>query len=297
MNQLFINRNCPVCDSTSCLENDFVNPQYDASENYELAKERFIGFSEENVFFKYSRCKCGFLYTKKYFSPNELVNLYGSMPDNVHSGDYESEKRTKIYYLDFIIDYLPKNAKIIEIGADNGAFALEVLNKRPDIEFTFIEPNLEMHSELKKISSSIYTDIFDINNIEKKFDFAIGIHVFDHIVNISETILKISNLLKDDGKIFGVVHDESSTLASILGKRWPAFCLQHPQLYNQNSIDFFLNNFKLKKIFIKPTKNFFPILYLIGHGLRVILKKKNNLKGGWQLPLYLGNFCFLYSKS
>ena len=292
----YISRVCPSCGSTLDLENDYVKPKFDASENYELAKERFVGFSEENVFFRYSRCKCGFLYAKKYFSLDQLGELYGSMPDNVHSGDYKSEKRTKLHYLNFILDHIPYNARIIEIGADNGAFAEEILEKKPNIDFTFVEPNIEMHNKLKNFTKNkIHTDISTIkDNENNKFDFVIGIHVFDHIVNISEVMKKISTVLKKDGKLFGVVHDESSILASILGSRWPAFCLQHPQLYNHKSINDFLESNNFKKVFIRPTKNFFPLFYLFGHALRVILKKKNNLKGGWQLPLNLGNFCFLY---
>ena len=46
----YVSRVCPSCGSTLDLENDYVKPKFDASENYELAKERFVGFSEENVF-------------------------------------------------------------------------------------------------------------------------------------------------------------------------------------------------------------------------------------------------------
>ena len=134
----YISRVCPSCGSTLDLENDYVKPKFDASENYELAKKRFVGFSEENVFFRYSRCKCGFLYTKKYFSLDQLGELYGSMPDNVHSGDYKSEKRTKLHYLNFILDHIPYNARIIEIGADNGAFAEEILEKSSCNETKFL---------------------------------------------------------------------------------------------------------------------------------------------------------------
>ena len=40
------------------------------------------------------------------------------------------------------------------------------------------------------------------------------------------------NLLTDNGKIAFVTHDFSSSLAWILKKKWPPFCLQHPQLYS-----------------------------------------------------------------
>lgn len=298
MESYYVRRTCPSCGSSSYLQNDSVEPKFDASVNYDLAKDKFIGFSEENIFFTYVRCECGFLYAKNYFSLEELINLYGSMPDNVHSGDYESERKTKIHYLNFINRHIPSGAKIIEIGADNGAFAEEIMNQRSDVEFTFVEPNLDMHKILKKYSKNkIYTDLSEIPKVSyNAYDFVIGIHVFDHIVNISEVIKNIFNLLNNNGKLFGVVHDESSILASILGKRWPAFCLQHPQLYNHRSLNNFLSKNDFKQVFIQPTKNFFPFFYLLGHAVRVILKKKNDLKGGWQIPLNLGNFCFLYEK-
>ena len=65
---------------------------------------------------------------------------------------------------------------------------------------------------LKKLSHSVYNDISEVPENDK-FDLIICIHVLDHIPNISEYIIKISNMLNKKGYIIGVVHDESSGLA------------------------------------------------------------------------------------
>ena len=115
------------------------------------------------------------------------------------------KKEQKLHYLNFILDHIPYNARIIEIGAYNGAFAEEILEKKSNIDFTFVEPNIEMHNKLKNFTkNTIHTDISTIKDNENNNDFIVGIHVFDHIVNISEVMKKISTVLKKDGKLFGV---------------------------------------------------------------------------------------------
>ena len=137
-----------------------------------------------------------------------------------------------------IIDIISQKniSSVIEIGADNGAILKKLRNKNPSIKnCVAIEPNKKMHNLLKNVSHNVYSDISEVSKTDK-FDLIICIHVLDHIPNISEYIIKISNMLNEKGYVFGVVHDESSKLAKMLGKRWPAYCLQHPHLFNLSLI-------------------------------------------------------------
>ena len=61
----------------------------------------------------------------------------------------------------------------------------------------------------------------------------------------------MKNKLKKGGFIYGVVHDEKSVMAKILGNRWPAYRLQHPHLFNPTTINKAFLKLKCNKKFIK----------------------------------------------
>ena len=82
--------------------------------------------------------------------------------------------------------------------------------------------------------------------------------------------------LKRGGYIYGVVHDEKSIMAKILGKRWPPYSLQHPHLFNPNSINNLFERLHYDKNFIVKTMNFFNLVFLFQNLFIAIFKKKIN---------------------
>ena len=103
-------------------------------------------------------------------------------------------------------------------------------------------------------------------------------------------------MLNENGYVFGVVHDESSKLAKILGKRWPAYCLQHPHLFNPGTIQNLFSEINMKKISIFKTINSFKIGYLISQLVLAIFKKKVKCPELFNINLKLGNIGFIFKK-
>ena len=68
------------------------------------------------------------------------------------------------------------------------------------------------------------------------------VHVLDHILDPKAMLEQIRRKLKPGGRVAIVTHNEQSLLRSLMGKRWPPFCLQHPELYNPRSITKLLNS-------------------------------------------------------
>ena len=210
------------------LTEEAISPDIAPDDNIDKIGNYWRGFYKDKLFFPYNRCSCGLLYCKKYFDDKYLTKLYSNMDDNVYSGDVETDHITKDKYIDKINDIISEKniSSVIEIGADNGSILKKLRKKNPSIKKCIaVEPNKKMHDLLKNVSHSVYNDISEVPENDK-FDLIICIHVLDHIPNISEYIIKISNMLNKKGCIFGVVHDESSKLAKYLAK-WPAYCLQH----------------------------------------------------------------------
>ena len=132
-----------------------------------------------------------------------------------------------------------------------------------------------MHKKLKILTKNVYGDIKKLPR-NKKFDLIIAIHVFDHIPNLTEFLKKIGKKLKRGGYIYGVVHNEKSIMAKILGKRWPAYSLQHPHVFNPNSINYLFESLNYDKNFITKTINFFNLGFLLQNLFTVIFKTKIN---------------------
>ncbi len=294
----FKERNCPICNNTTTDISE-INPDIDPKNDAQIIKKYWSGFYKENVFFPYFRCKCGFLFNKEFPDQDSLNKLYSHENDNVIHGDLELDLKTKQFYLRQLtssINNFEKKYKFLEVGADNGNF-LKLLKKiYKNSDFYAIEPNQNMKKDLSEVTKNVFSNIDELKN-DRKFDIIIGIHVFDHIPDLNDYFKKLDDLLSSSGLIFGVVHNEKSLMPIIFKNRWPIFRLQHPHLFNYTSLDMFFLKYHFKKVFIKKTKNFFNIGYLINQLFLSFFKLKISLPNLFSVGLKLGNFCFLYKKN
>ena len=290
-------RKCPACQE-NLDSKPSVLPDINPEDNIDIIKNYWRGTYKQKIFFPYHRCKCGVLYNKKFFDKESLNQLYSDMEDNVLSGDIKLDIKTKKEYLEQIKNVFSskrKKIRVLEVGADNGSFSKLITDTNSVHSISVVEPNQKMHSLLKFITPSIFSNIKEIPS-ETKFDLIITIHVFDHIPDINVYINELSKHLNEEGFIYGVVHNEKSIMAKILKKRWPPYCLQHPHLFNFSTINLFFERLKYEKLFIKKTKNYFNIGYLLKQLSIAILKKEINFPNFFSISLKLGNFFFLYKK-
>ena len=293
-----VERNCQICKN-SLVDVSEINPDIDPRLDEKIIKKYWSGFYKNNVFFPYYRCNCGFLFNKSFPDEESLKKLYSNEKDNVIHGDLELDLKTKKYYLrqlNFSLNNFEKSYNVLEIGADNGNFLKLFKKQYKNSSLYAIEPNQNMKKNLNEVTKNVFDSIDEINE-DKKFDIIIGVHVFDHIPNLNEYFHKLNNFLSPSGFIFGVVHDERSLMPRIFKNRWPIYRLQHPHLFNHSSLDNFFTKYNFKKIFIKKTKNYFNIGYLLNQLFLSLLKLRISVPNLFSVGLKLGNFCFLYKKN
>jgi len=290
-----VSRSCPFC----FLQDKKLNLEINSKATYSDFTEKELkiiwnDFPNKKFFFPYYRCECGGLYNKEYFSIKSLNELYSKMTENVFI-EKNLDIKTKISYISILSQNGSFN-NVLEIGPDNGSFAENLIKQKIVKNIDFVEPNMVMHSKLKKISKNpIFQNIYEINN-NSKYDLVIGIHVFDHISDIKNCITKLNSLLNNKGVIFGVVHNEKSLLAKIFANKWPAYHILHPHLFNTDSISLPFKNFGFEQIFIKKTLNYLNVSYLLEHLITAIFNKKVNIFPLLELPVKIGNFAFCLKK-
>lgn len=261
------------------------------------------GYSSRRVFFTYLRCgECGALYCPIYYTQKQLEMLYGRQAENMAEVPLEARVRTQAGYAAQLMKHSRGGGSFLEIGPDIGLFAEQCAKAGQFDKFWFFEPNCNVHAELTARFSarrhSIHTTMSPTNDLPRQsVSTAALIHVLDHLLDPAAFLAEICNKLEDDGVLLIVTHNTTSLLARILGRRWPPFALQHPQLYAPESITRLLERVGFAVVDLIPATNWFPLMHLINAGLSVVgLSSLVSRAGGPVIPIRLGNMAVIARK-
>jgi len=244
--------------------------------DWSALQQSWAGFFKKKIFFSFMRCKgCGMLYCRHYFTDEQLVQLYAHMADNTAGLGAEQTNVTQVGYVRLINDG-SLTGDFLELGPDIGLFSLAYarsFDKGTGRKYWLFEPNESVHPELDRRMAGycheIRTEMTDFSSVP---DGSIGtvamIHVLDHLRDPLAVLRELKKKMHVGGaRIHIVTHNERSALARVLKRRWPAYCLQHPQLFNPSSITELLKTAGFGEITVQRTMNYFPLGYLAKHGL------------------------------
>jgi 2-polyprenyl-3-methyl-5-hydroxy-6-metoxy-1,4-benzoquinol methylase len=201
------------------------------------------------------------------------------MDDNTAGEEIQALNETQLKYVNLASRQSGLSGSILELGGDIGLLTKHLLTRTEINIVTVIEPNLEVHASLMNVIADRGRVVGSWRDLSThlKFDAVVAIHVLDHIPNLRSELKRIYEALTDEGKVFFVTHDEKSILRFILNKRWPPFCLQHPQLFNKRTMKSALGAVGFKQIRFTKTSNAFTVGHIIEvlgslFGLRFKLK-------------------------
>jgi len=292
----FCQRPCPQCSRTESRVTVSASSPADQQELNNLTQAWF-GFFKTPVFFDFHRCShCGLLYNKRFFSPETLEKLYSQLPDNTAGQDIYNLRKTQQGYYRFLEKEAEVRGNYLELGPDIGLFT-EFVSRTPVVEKLFLfEPNEAVYPELERAAGSkpyhIFSGLFDFSEVaDNSIQTAVAIHVLDHLLNPQQFIKELFKKLAPGGTLLIVTHNERSLLARVLKRRWPAHCLQHPQLFNFQSTKSFLENCGFRQVKTKRSINYFTLSYLFKHLAWALGFQKIKMPRilNFALPLPLGN--------
>jgi hypothetical protein len=219
------------------------------------------------------------------------------MDDNTAGMPEALLARTQRGYLDLLL----RQAKLppggyLELGPDIGLFTREALRRADFSDYWMVEPNLAVHPALDRLlSGRPHLLLGDPSGIDRVPDgslaLAVAIHVLDHLLDPGELLARLRTKLVSGGWLLAVTHDGESLMARLFGRRWPAYCLQHPQIYSAATLARSLARSGFDRVRVMKTVNYFPVTYLLRHFLfaaglgRVPLPEFSS----WAVGLKLGN--------
>lgn len=293
----YLKRNCPCC-GTNPPEVAEVETAIQANGlNFEDLTFQWNGFFKEKAIFSYARCQtCGLLYAPRYFTLEQLTNLYAQMPPNMDQVPLSALRRTQQGYFNSLKRHSSLSGDFLEMGPDIGLFTENCVREGQFERYWLLEPNRSVERALRKVvegnEHKIVHEMPGFSQIPKvSISAAVIIHVLDHLIDPVDTLRQLRLTLKQDATVIIVTHDESSLLRKLTGSRWPAFCLQHPQIYSPASMRQLLSKAGFDVVEQSKTVNYFEVKFLLKHllwtlGIRV--GKVPNF-GNAVLGLKLGN--------
>ncbi len=264
----YIQRACPACGCQQAV--DTAHSERRAEDmNFDAVRPFWSGLFKEKVFFSYHRCAdCGLLYAPRFFSDPQLDMLYSDMDPNMELVTTEAIAATQRGYFDEAIKAGAQAGGYLEIGPDVGHIVGHAAQKACFDHFWLFEPNRAVHAQLAAATAgsphTISTEMTDLSAVpDGSVGLAVMVHVLDHLLDPVDMLSQIQRKLRPGGALVTVTHNEKSVLRHVMGTRWPPFCLQHPEVYNPQSITALMQRAGFGSVNVDRSLNYFPFDFMV----------------------------------
>lgn len=264
----FLTRTCPACGSDRRAA-EVASGDTAETMTLDALRPYWRGLFQKKVFFTYDRCgECSLLYAPRFFDEAQLSDLYSDMAPNMDVVSTEAIEATQRVYLEEAMAGLGVSGGYVEIGPDVGYLVRDAAKSGKFDHFYLFEPNRTVHGALEAAAGdtphTISADMTDLSIIpDRSIALAVMVHVLDHLLDPRAMLEQIRAKLKRGGRLVIVTHNERSALRRIMGTRWPPFCLQHPEIYNPDSISRLLRGAGFQSVDVRRSKNYFPIGFMM----------------------------------
>ncbi len=299
----YLSRPCPLCGANSPKQEVYSGRRAEQMPYKEL-RPYWSGLFKEKVFFSYGRCaSCGLMYAPNYFTPDQLSELYAAMAPNmdiVPSDVLEATQRS--YWHDLVRSAARLEGGYLEIGPDVGYIVTHAAREGAFDKFWLFEPNAAVHDTLASATNGkpheISVEMEDLSVVpDGSIGVAVMVHVLDHVLDPLAALRRVYSKLRPGGVLMIVTHNEKSVLRRAMSRRWPPFCLQHPELYNPQSMTKLVRHAQFAAVRVMRSRNYFSIDFMARQAAYGIgLNLKNVPLPKQSIGLRLGNILTLATR-
>jgi len=250
---------CVICDSDSKLLDVYPSNFSEKDLNSTTFSARR---QVDHVHYKLVRClNCGLLFSNPILDTHIINELYSKSDITYH----DEIKCIISDYLHYFNKYLlqnptyKQNFSLLEIGCGNGFFLEAVLKKYNAKVYGLELSDKIIQNSSSNIKSNIFTSFEEIN--KETFDIICSFQTIDHMIDPLNSIHKAKNLLKNNGNLFLILHNEASLSHFVLKDKSPIIDIQHIFLFNKKTIVKLLKKAGFKDIVVFEIWNTYPLKY------------------------------------
>jgi len=132
-----------------------------------------------------------------------------------------------------------KPGSVLDIGCSNGGIAAGFVDSFPNIDAHGVEPVVK-HAEYaaRRVGMTMMTGLFEDYQNEHKFDVIVFAQALNHTLNPRQNLLKIRDLLSEQGVLFISLLD---VVSALLNRPMERMCeMTHPYMFCQENIKYLL---------------------------------------------------------
>ncbi len=268
----FYNINCPNCNGNKYSV--FKNPKFNTISKDQLLTI-FKASSDSGLISRVVSCdNCNLKFINPRLDAEDIEDSYSNSLDETFSSQnlyrIETFKDTLIKLVKSKIINTEKHKKILDIGCASGSFL--VACKELGFQPTGIEPNkklVEYGKENYKVD--IKQGILNSDSFKnEKFDIITLWDVIEHLSNPSQTINIAKDLLNKEGLLIVNYPDSDTSVAKLLGNKWPFWLDVHLIYFSKLTMKNFLMKRGFKVILIKNHWQKLSIKYIFERASKII---------------------------
>ena len=261
-------RKCPICncnEGEKLYEMNFAKSQEEIiPKHYDIVACNNCGFIFNNTNWKQKD------YDKYYSETTKYSNNFTSGAGGISQNDLKKYN----YVIGKIKNIINKDSSIIDIGCAKGGL-LQTLKNRGYNNLYGIEASNDAIKNLKKYNiDGKSISIFNIKNINKKFDVVILTQVLEHIYDLAFIKNIIYDILNENGILYIDIPDSTSYIINKLNSYY-YFDLEHINHFSTKTLEYLFDNLSLIE-----TGNviFDNVSNIKAYTIYGIFQKNNNIK-------------------
>lgn len=160
-----------------------------------------------------SKCGLVFLSSFAHITPDHYRNsgMHGKdlapVSDWLKETEADDERRFR-----FLLPNLP-GKKVLDFGCGAGGFLLKVRDHADRV--LGIELELRLQDHFQETGLSVFTSLEDCLSSGEKFDLITAFHVIEHLPDPREILVKLKNMLSDEGELVIEVPNPDDALLTI----------------------------------------------------------------------------------